>query len=257
MCMKKEDTYLFVLSREQPDGGFSFAETTPSTLEDTYYALQIIKELQLSYNNEKTIQFILSIDKKSLMIKHLFQLVHLSQKLNLKISWLNEAVQEYSFEQISDSQSLYYAAKLARILNDKRIIELLRKRIIEISSNEHLLSELCWKAITLKSLNKQVNEKEIANKIKQFQGYDGGFSFTEKGAPSFIEETYLAIEALSELHQKPTKIQACISFIDLCKANNGGYGRQSTTVPTLEATYCAIAISKLLKLNHSSKSILD
>ncbi|MBN1275265.1 hypothetical protein JXA12_03155 [Candidatus Woesearchaeota archaeon] len=244
--MKKDETYSFVLSRKQSDGGFSFAEMTPSTLEDTYYALQIMQELQLPYKNEKTIQFILSVNRKSLMIKHLFQLAHLSETLHLKISWLNEAIRHYPFEQVADSQSLYYAAKLARISNDNKIIEALRMKRIELSLNEHLLSELCSKAIALKILNKKFNETKVSDTIKRFQGCDGGFSFTEKGAPSFIEETYLAIEALSELHQKPNNSKACKSFVAMCKANTGGYGRQITTVPTLEGTYCAIAILKML-----------
>jgi len=246
---KKEEIYSFVMSRKQPEGGFSFAETTPATLEDTYYALQLIYEMHMNYNDKKTDQFLLSIDRKSLMVKHLFQLAHLRKIFNTRIPYLDEAIQRYSFDKINDSESLYYASKLASIIGDNKITQSLKRMVSEARPTDVLLSKICWKTIALSKLRINLNEKVVARKIRKFQGCDGGFSFREKGAPSFIEETCLAIDALMELHQKPKDIPACEYFVDLCRANNGGYGRQSTTVPTLDSTYKAIiTLKNLMKM---------
>ena len=35
----------FIYSREKPEGGFSFAKTAPSTLEDIYCTLKALEEL--------------------------------------------------------------------------------------------------------------------------------------------------------------------------------------------------------------------
>lgn len=244
---KKEKLYSFVMSREQPEGGFSFAKTTPATLEDTYYALLLIYEMQMSYNNKKTNQFLLSIDRKTLTIKHLFQLAQLRKILNLKIPYLDEAIQKYSFDKINDSESMYYASNLAVVINDDKIIKLLKGIVSKARLTDVLLSEICWKSMTLSKLKLNFNKGKVAEEIRKFQGFDGGFSFREKGAPSFIEETYLAIEALMKLNQKPKNILACESFINQCRANNGAYGRQSATVPTLEASFKAIITLKNLK----------
>lgn len=36
----------FILSREQPEGGFSFSQFTPPTREDTYHAIESLKILE-------------------------------------------------------------------------------------------------------------------------------------------------------------------------------------------------------------------
>ena len=240
--INKEIILKFVLSRKQNDGGFSFAQEAPSNFEDTYFALQTLYELQISYNNEKTFDIIRSVEMNNLLIKHMFQLTHLSKTYNLSLLWLEEVIKKQVLIQANDTQSIYYAAKIAHMRNNQNLISELRKKKISLSDREHLLSNLCWKTITLKKLGVEFDEQRIAEDIKEFQGYDGGFSFTRKGAPSFMEETYLAIEALSELKQQPKNVQNCIHFVERCKANNGGFGRQSVTVPTLENTYQSIAI---------------
>jgi len=244
--IQKEIVLNFVLSRKQEDGGFSFAQEAPATFEDTYYALQILHELEISYDEEKTTDFIRLIEKSRLLVKHLFQLAHLSKTYKLSLPWLNGIIEKSCFVQATDSESIYYSAKLARIVNNANLMNKLKEKRIQISNKEHLLTELCWKAIALKKLRVDFNEDAVAERIKGFQGHDSGFSFRKKGAPSFMEGTYLAIEALSELKQQPRDVQKCIMFVEMCRANNGGFGRQITTVPTLESTYHAIKSLKLL-----------
>lgn len=244
--IRKDEVCSFVLRYEQLGGGFSFARTTPATLEDTFYALATLDLLKIQYSNDKTKEYIRSIEKIG-GVKHLFQILFISKRYNIEIAWLYNAIENFPFETIHDPESIYYASKIAELLGNDEITIKLIQNLKKISMKEHLLSELCWKAISHKKLGVQFDKEKVAEKIKQFQGYDGGFSFTEKGAPSFIEETYLAMEALSELSHKPNNTEACISFVQSCRANDGGYGRQITTVPSLEATYYAVAILKILK----------
>ena len=237
--------YLFVMSKEQPDGGFSFAGTNSAALEETYYALQIIHEIGETYKSEKTRAFLMSQQDKNLMVKHLFQLAHLRQNIKIELPYLDRAIQQYPFKAINNSES-YFAAKLAQLINKPELTALLREKVPRLKFRDNLLDEVCQRTIALSKLGINFNKELMAKKIQEFQGYDGAFSFKVKGSPSFIEETYLAIEALSELHQSPNNINACESFINSCKAKNGGYGRQAATVPTLEYTYKAIIALKML-----------
>ena len=43
----------FILSREQPEGGFSFSKLTPPTREDTYFALRSFDTLSIKYSSKK------------------------------------------------------------------------------------------------------------------------------------------------------------------------------------------------------------
>ena len=68
----------FILSREQPEGGFSFSQLTPPTREDTYYALRSLNTLETNYTNNRTNDYIRNLlvtDHSS--SRHLYQILYL------------------------------------------------------------------------------------------------------------------------------------------------------------------------------------
>ncbi|NOZ80625.1 MAG: hypothetical protein GXP63_03035 [DPANN group archaeon] len=248
----------FLLARRQKDGGFSFAHEAPATLEDTYFALRIAHELEISGMEDHAEDFLRSV--KTRQVKQLYRLAHLARTHRMHTLWpepetLTMALsRDLSRKKRIGPQTAYYRAKILSIVEDPALKRSLRKQSFKnqdagIAGEEDLLSDLCYAAIADRRqgiLDDGMAMASMARRIKRFQGHDGGFSFTEKGAPSFLEETCLAVEALVELGQRPEKEQACIRFVERCRAKNGGFGRQSTTVPTLESTYHAIRILKWL-----------
>ncbi|MDH7506804.1 MAG: hypothetical protein QHH15_03315 [Candidatus Thermoplasmatota archaeon] len=56
----------YILSHEQPTGGFSFSPTTPSTLEDTYFALRLLEELKELSINSQTVLYLKNLKEKKI-----------------------------------------------------------------------------------------------------------------------------------------------------------------------------------------------
>ncbi len=108
------------------------------------------------------------------------------------------------------------------------------------------LSDICYNSMALKMLHKQFDEEYYKNLINSFQNPDGGWGFV-KDSTSFLENSYIAILALNEMNAKPIHINACRQFILRCQSNHGGFGRQFATVPSIEATYYALASLSMLE----------
>ncbi len=107
------------------------------------------------------------------------------------------------------------------------------------------VSDMAFVVLIKKKLKIKFNNNEYIEKIQSIQNLDGGFGFND-GSSSFLENTYLAVKALSALNQKPLLLKECVSLIEGCRVNNGGYGRSTLTVPTLQATYMAIKCLQIL-----------
>ncbi len=234
----------FVLSHKQKDGGFSFAKEMPSTIEDTYFALQILYELDIPYKEEDTFEFIKSIEKNNLLAKHIYQISEINKSYKINISWISDIIKKQTLPK--ELESLYYFVKIDKIKKIKK--NELKELNLKIYDDEKLLSNLCYKTIILKKTGIKINEQKIIKEIQDFQRKDGGFGFTKESLPCFIEQIYLAIETLAELNAKPKRIKECIELIDSFKSNEGVYGRQMSTVPSLEATYYAVlCLMRLMK----------
>ncbi|MEM3374463.1 MAG: hypothetical protein QXE31_04545 [Candidatus Woesearchaeota archaeon] len=65
-----------------------------------------------------------------------------------------------------------------------------------------------------------LESEKIKNFILSNKQKDGGFSFTKESSPCFIEQIYLASEALCELKSKPKDINNYVKLIQSFKANN-------------------------------------
>ncbi|KYC44457.1 MAG: Prenyltransferase and squalene oxidase repeat protein [Candidatus Methanofastidiosum methylothiophilum] len=240
----KKNLLQFVFSREQIEGGFSFVETTPPTLEDTYYAVGILKELNIKYSNLKTLNFI----KKSAIDfcgpDHLFYLSFLYKAFNRSpgnIFYFN-----MSNIEVNSIESCYYMFRAYENLNKKignpTIENYLQKKN---PFRKSYLSRVSKYIYLTKRMNIPINTNGYVRWISKSQNEDGGFGF-KPGTTSFIENTYYGLIALSYLDSANLNINNCIDFIYSCHSKSGGFGRQKTTVPTLKNTYQALVSLKIL-----------
>jgi len=237
-----EQTIGFIFSREQLEGGFSFAGQMPPTLEDTYYAVRALKLIELEINRKisfkkETINYIQRIDEDDMVDYRLqYQSFWLCDQLKLK---LRVRSRDRFITAAKTLEQMYYYV----LLNGKIDNNILNKSLDELE----YVSDIAFMVLMKKKLKIKFNHREYIEKIQSIQNPDGGFGFNE-GSTSFLENTYLAVKALSALNQKPLLLKECISLIEGGRANNGGYGRSTKTVPTLQATYMAIKCFKLLKV---------
>jgi len=237
-----EQTIGFVFSREQPEGGFSFAGMMPPTLEDTYYAIRTLKLIEKETGRKipikkETIEYILTTDEDNLVdYKLQYQSLWLCRQFNLEPRTRRV---DSSDVLVKNFEQFYYYI----LLNGKtKNNTILKKSLDELN----YISDLAYMVLIKNELKIKFDQQAYAQKIQSIQNHDGGFGFNE-GSTSFLENTYLAVKALAALNQKPLLLNECLSLIEGSRANNGGYGRSISTVPTLEATSFAIECLQILK----------
>jgi len=248
MRIEKWRIYSFVVSRKRPEGGFSFAETTPATLEDTYYALQILKELKARHDCRKIRKFICAFYDDKLQPKQAFQIISITSACRISRKEFLKKIKEAILKRSNDIKSLYYSAKTAKMLKNSQLIRHTKRNLSLYRPKNGYLQELCWQTTAMKILGMKFDERDYAEKIVKFQNADGGFGM-RKHSTSFLENAYLATEALNMIKSVPKDVKKYIRFVQSCKSSNGAYGRNIHAIPTLEYTYYAISTMKKLNKN--------
>jgi len=244
MELDVEKVISFVLSRETEEGGFSFARTTPRTLDDTYYALKTFELLDYDYRSQKTLEYIQSIQvdeftptKIAYQASYLFRLLHVDRHAQLKDLIARRL--SSSYHSLKDLYFLIFSLRnLCSIpeVNHGLISRISRPSISDLRTMDNVLRQL----LLMRQLDIPFDRNVYMEWIRSSQNGDGGFGFFP-GTSSFLENTYYALRALSLLESQPRDLQGCRYFIQRCQASNGGFGRQSIAVPSLESTYHALS----------------
>jgi len=254
---EKKELKKFIHSREQPDGGFSFSPTTPPTLEDTYFALRLIEELQEYTIDTQTVSYITRLNQKEFhQPKHLYQLAtiyRINHLTNSEDSLCDTIVHNYEIV-IHTLPDLYYLVLTKTLLHMP--VTLTRKEQAVLSSAQlkpvKSMEECKQIVILMVKLHGSLQQQEYIRIIQTGQNHDGGFGIVPYST-SFLEPTYHALRGLKELRAVPVDIHECERFVHSCMTNIGGFGRQITTVPALEYSYYAVLSLKIIDemtINH-------
>jgi len=253
MITKKEREKLvkFIYSREQPEGGFSFTPSTPPTLEDTFFAFRLLEELDGCFVSKQTISYINKLQLNEFHNpKHLYQLANLYRISNLVDSknLLREKINSDDKFFVSTIADLYYMVMAKLMLkisvntlteNEQKILSTAQTKTVKPTQElKHLI-------ILMKKLHIPFQSKEYILMIRNSQNHDGGFGITPHST-SYIEPTYHALRGLEELNALPDNIDRCELFVKSCISNIGGFGRQITTVPSIEYSYYAVSSLKII-----------
>jgi len=241
---KKKELINFIHSREQTDGGFSFSQTTPPTLEDTYFALRLLEELKQYSLSKQTISYITGLNQNEFHYpKHLYQLAviyRIIHNIDLQKSLCDKIIHENEIIS-NDLYDSYYMILTEELLIITTNLTKKERDILSSAQKKQVKSMEEYKQliIIMKKLNIPLQSQQYISIIQNSQNHDGGFGIVPNST-SYLEPTYHALRSLRELHVFPIDINQCERFIDSCMANIGGYGRQTITVPTLEYSYYAL-----------------
>jgi len=257
MELDVEDVVAFVLSRESAKGGFSFARTTPPTLDDTYYALRTLERLGHAYAAPKTREYVVGFQVSPFIPpKNIYQLAYLCRFLRLdhhgSLAGLI-ASRLLSPDSCLNLKGLYFLVSSLPYLHLAPDVHLpsLRSQVLRLAASARRMMDHVLRQLALMcQLGIPFDEEAYAEWIGRAQNGDGGFGFYP-GTTSFLENTYYALRALSLLRSSPPDLQACRAFVQNCRASNGGFGRQSVSVPRLDSTY--YAVSSLLILGEMER----
>lgn len=244
---KKEITD-FVLSHELQEGGFSMSPFLSPSLEDTYYALQSLRELGNSHISEATINYLKELPKQtklsSFKLAYHFAVLIKNYRIKIKSDAIEKVLRKFHPNTVSE---LYYFFMLNKILFRK--VKLDKEKLIWLKTMtpEKLkyVEEAGRYVLLMKELGLSYNKKEYINWLESLQNSDGGFGM-RPGTTSFLEHTYIALRALKALKAAPLLVSKCKEFIVTSQAKDGGFGRQSITVPRLEYTYFATVSFKII-----------
>jgi len=236
----------FVYSRRQPDGGFSFSATTAPCLEDTYYAVRILQELKTLSDDEGTVHYIAGMRLGGRpSMRNIYRHLYLLSSFGLK-----ERMKGYQMRLKSRSKyflrEAYYLCLSMDFFEDSVFPEVLKEKIAVYEVDPlGLVVDESMRVILMKKLGIDFNEEGYLRWFIEAQMYDGGYGHLKKST-AFMETSYWALKALHALKSSPSDFKGCFEFINGCQCDNGGFGRQIMSLPTLEATYCATASLNIL-----------
>jgi len=239
----------FVRTMENPSGGFNYPRDTPASIEETYFALNILDFLGETYSSERTRSFVANtrVDEET-TLKHLHQMACMCDLLGLpdKDAEIGDTFSVTS-RRPRDITNLHYYLMLSKRYGTSRLRE---KTALGILNRTLAIKPLpissCWRSIEVADiLEHRIQRAELGEWIKRSQNPDGGFGFYP-GTTSFLENTWYALQGLVELGSRPRDPAGCRRFVMLCETRTGGFSRQISAVPTLEYSFMAVSSLAIL-----------
>ena len=239
---QKSEIVRFISERENPDGGFGIVPIIPPDLEDTFYALQTLRDLDSNSISDKTKQYLLktAVHGPTDSFRISYHLAKLFSDYNLGVlpeSWLSKPA-----PQPQRTIELYYYILFTELVDKK--IELDSKGVNFLTSQTpeslEFLPEVSRYVLLMDRLGLSIESLRFITWVQATQWFDGGFG-PIRNTTTFLEYTYDALRALLALNAKPLDAEKCREFISRCYINkDGGFGRQSRTVPVPQYTYYAV-----------------
>jgi len=236
----------FAILMEQTDGGFSFSSLTAPTLEDTYFGVGIFQELGIPYENEDTIGYIKQTHLRGCpSMLNIYRHLRLLEYFKLKDE-MKGYLRRLKPRSIYRLREAYYLCLSLNFFGDVVFPEWLREKITSFEVDQlGLVVDTSMRVILMKKLSIEFNEGGYLQWFIEAQMYDGGYGHLKKST-AFMETTHWALKALHALDATPPDLHGCVEFITGCQCENGGFGRQIMSLPTLEATYNATASLNIL-----------
>lgn len=246
----------FVLTMENPSGGFNYPRDTPASIEETYFALNILHILEETYSNEGTTAFVRNAHADSeTSLKHLYQMACVCDLLGLgdKDREIGETF-SVTRRRVKDITSLHYYLLLSKRYGTSRLREKTGVAILRRTLGSQPLSlSSAWRCIgAAEMLGQEIPRDRLLMWIQRSQNRDGGFGFYP-GTTSFLENTWYALQGLHALRSKPRDPEGARRFVMMCESQTGGFSRQLSAVPTLEYSFMALLSLRLLdSMTHDS-----
>ena len=216
----------FCLVRNNQEGGFGATPYLPPTIEDTYFALNILAFLGEDLPApEKTLTFLKNKAQASLSPRLSFY---------LKVSFLVLGEEAPPLKTTSPRtptlEDIFYLKKLGKLKGQK----------LPGLSPRPTLKELYFLSGTSCE-----RAKPFVPYVLSSQNPDGGFGFFP-GTTSFIENTYFALNFLKTFGLLPNDLEGLKNFVYLCWRKEA-FARAPGGIPFLESSFYALKILAFLK----------
>jgi hypothetical protein len=246
----------FIMARHKTTGGFGATPRLPATIEDTYYALNILKLAQKfdvasasevgTFTENNMLSYLDSRRRSSLSgIRTTFQLLWCCRTARLELEPGNIEAAVIARMSTSDSLEDWYFG--TRIMT-----EVLARKPLMIAEESNLAAILDrdWRCVDEAWMHMYISREfrndfpwpapELIAWFRACQTGDGGFGFFP-GTTSFVENCYVCLRALDLLGKKPLHPNRAFRFLLGCQTASGGFGRSSRAAPFLDSTWYTLA----------------
>jgi hypothetical protein len=229
----------YLKGREKEEGGFSFVPDLYPNIEDTYYAIRTLKLLKAHFDQNKTAKYLESINWKEVSVPrsvYMLTYLHLTTDMEMSLPLTDILKKDWSGFRALDAQ--YYSDEIKKLLKQP-LNPLPSLSPFQFHARDNLQA-LRKKVSALVDHSIDFDKQEIIRWVQLCQNGDGGFGFYP-GTTSFMENTYCALEILSNLNSSLQEIDLCREYILNCQTKNGGFGRAPISFPFIESTFHAVS----------------
>lgn len=236
----------FIFRRHKKNGGFATFPSLPSTIEDTFYAIDIIVNLNYldnsinfisRINTEKIVNFIKIHEKtKCYLPIRLRYYLHKISEYVLGENFTNE--EKFNHKKVINYEDAYYITQFMPLTDRGKY------RIPRVDLGDCTCKDIHY-YVLLFSKSDAFQFNNIVNWLRNCQNGDGGFGFYP-GTTSFIENCNYCISTLSLLGEMPSNIEKAERFILSCQTGAGGFSRNIKATAFLESSWHAINALKML-----------
>lgn len=254
---KREEVIHYLLNLEKPSGGFAFAKTVPSGIEDTYFAIHALDTLGFYKDHSSTRQW-LSREKwdPDPTGRVLYYRITLYKRLELEVPWDRVTVEiEKAIPGIrGNPRKLDFFGRILGLaqkagitwsfLEDVLFTEA-KKVDLNISSKDTL--ESLWRKVKVATIyGKRLEQAEFLGFIAACYNPDGGYG-CKPHTTSFLEHIYFAYRILGTLGYPPKNPANTMAFVTNCQSKKGGFARAPGGVPFIDTTFYALLVLHTLE----------
>jgi hypothetical protein len=264
-----EKTIDYVLSRRNPDGGYTFWQDADSNAQDTHFGLAILRLLGAPLPNvEETVKWLRRFEPGNI-----YSYYYVGRSLLLCGEALDDRFQKYVISAItskrhfasvdvyvefaSEFQAACMVLELAKLikldLNGNEMLDWLlrfKNRDGGFGAHEHSNINSTYHAVSsLRMLGFDViNMRDTLAFVRTCERSNGGFAVIPHGYEPYVEYTYYGVMALEALKEKCRFPAKTLDFLLRCQNANGGFARSDLGVSAFEYTFQAVSIVNKLAL---------
>jgi hypothetical protein len=247
----------YVAKRRKVTGGYGATLRLPATIEDTFEAVAISRDLAMlapgttlphpPQADPELHGYLGEAQRRAWPgLRTTCQLIRTCLFLGLPVDL--ERAQNYTASHRAGNTDLHTAYYTALIDNAIRPTHPAHPAEITPPLPSHPTVREVRMYLTLRSLdggNPPADHDELLVWLRRCQNGDGGFGFFP-GTTSFIENSHHGLAALTMLGAAPDEPEEAQRFVLSCQTGRGGFGRSLRAAPFLDSTWHGLASLRLL-----------
>jgi len=256
----------YIVSHQNPDGGYTFVEENDSNAQDTHYGLATLKLLGSPFPNiEKTVEWL-----REFSLGSTYSYYYVGKALSLCGEDLGNRFRKYVvstiaakrhfgpvdvyFEVASEFRATHMVLELANLLGvnpGNGVAEWLLKYKNEdggFGAHKHSNVNSTYYATASLSLLGSGMER-LQDTIAYTRSCEkpyGGFTVVPNSFAPYMEHTYYGVMALDALGENCKFRPQTVDFVRRCQNANGGFARADLGISTFENTFQAVSILQKL-----------